>query len=298
MVSNHSEKIVVLISILVLALAVTGCTEEVNKNQQTSKKVKLGYVQWASAEASTHIIQELLKQLDYQVKTSILQPGAMYSGTAQGDIDALVCAWLPKTHKSYWDKYSDKLVDLGANFQKAKLGLVVPKYVNIDSITELKKNADKFNKKIIGIGPGAGIMQTTKNATIPKYRLKDWKLVKSSGPAMTTELKRAIQNKEPLVVTGWTPHWKWSAFDLKFLNDPKNSYGQAEMIKSIGRKGIKEDLPTVTKILKNFDITTQQLGKVMNMIEKGKSPEKAATTFINNNPKLVNQWLPKGKKLE
>ena len=43
-------------------------------------------------------------------------------------------------------------------FTDAKLGLVVPSYVTIDSITELNDHKDKFGSRIVGIEPGAGLM--------------------------------------------------------------------------------------------------------------------------------------------
>ena len=36
---------------------------------------------------------------------------------------------------------------------------------------------------------------------------------------MTQALSDAIANEEPIIVTGWNPHWKFAAFDLKYLED-------------------------------------------------------------------------------
>ena len=74
--------------------------------------------------------------------------------------------------------------------------------------------------EIIGIEPGAGIMGMTKNA-IKEYELDDWTLVEGSSAAMVAELKKAYNNQEPIIITGWSPHWMFSAFDLKYLEDPK-----------------------------------------------------------------------------
>ena len=90
--------------------------------------------------------------------------------------------------------------------------------------------------EIIGIEPGAGLMKLTKNA-IEDYGLDDWQLVEGSSAAMVAELKKAYNNKEPIIITGWSPHWMFSSFDLKYLEDPNGSFGGAEDINTIVRKG-------------------------------------------------------------
>ena len=39
---------------------------------------------------------------------------------------------------------------------------------------------------------------------------------------------------------GWTPHWMFDQFDLKFLDDPKKVYGDLEEIHAIAWKGFSE----------------------------------------------------------
>ncbi|WP_256242747.1 hypothetical protein [Bacillus sp. V3B] len=43
-------------------------------------------------------------------------------------------AWLPSTHIEDYSTYKADLVDLGRNFHGTKNGLVVPKYIDIDSV--------------------------------------------------------------------------------------------------------------------------------------------------------------------
>ena len=64
--------------------------------------------------------------------------GPMYAAIASGKADAMVAAWLPTTSKAYYDKYKEDFVDLGPNLKGTKLGLVVPAYVEIDSIEDLR----------------------------------------------------------------------------------------------------------------------------------------------------------------
>ncbi|WP_315898429.1 glycine betaine ABC transporter substrate-binding protein [Planococcus sp. CPCC 101016] len=44
---------------------------------------------------------------------------------------------MPGTHATQLETYGDKLVDLGVNLEGAKIGFVVPAYMDIDSIEDL-----------------------------------------------------------------------------------------------------------------------------------------------------------------
>src|SRR5690606_38926888 len=130
-------------------------------------------------------------------------------------------AWLPVTHDPYWKKYGNKLEDLGSWYDETSLELTVPAYVkDVDSLEDLKGKGSLFNKRIVGIEPGAGMMSTLKKKVLKDYDLgKEYKVVDSSTPAMLAELKRAYNKKEPIVVTLWSPHWAYSDYDLKKLED-------------------------------------------------------------------------------
>ena len=56
---------------------------------------------------------------------------------------------------------------------------------------------------------------------IEDYELTDWTLVEGSSAAMVASLKKAYEKEEPIIVTGWTPHWMYAAFDLKYFRRSK-----------------------------------------------------------------------------
>ena len=94
------------------------------------------------------------------------------------------------------------------------MGLVVPSYVTIRSIEELNEHKEKFRNEIIGIDVGAGLMNETERV-IREYPV-ELTLKPSSGATMVAFLQKSIENKEWIVVTGWTPHWMFSRYDLNF----------------------------------------------------------------------------------
>lgn len=252
----------------------------------------LGYVEWDCAISQTHIVAAVLEEhLGLDVELVSVDAGIMWTGLAQGDLDAIVCAWLPVTHGFYWESYQDSLVNLGPNFHGARIGLVVPDYVPIDSIDELNANARQFRSMIYGIDPGAGIMAATDDA-LDAYNL-NFNVIDSSDAAMVIQLGQAIANEDWIIVTGWVPHWKFDSYDLKFLEDPKNVYGEEESINTIVRQGFQEDFsPEVVQFFENFYLSQPQLHEMMNIIrESNQSELELAKEWIKANSDVVESWL-------
>lgn len=254
--------------------------------------IHLGYVNWAEGIAMTHLAEAILEEkMGYNVETIMADVGVIYASLTQGDLDAFMDGWLPITHGSYMERLGDELLDLGYNYTGARIGLVVPSYVPINSIDELNEHKDKFNGRIVGIDPGAGIMQATERA-IDEYNL-DLTLMESSGPVMAASLGNAIDRENWIVVTGWTPHWKFARWDLKFLEDPKGVYGASENIHTIARRDFVVDYPDVAEFLIRFRMNDQQLGDLMGKIsDSNDEPLKVATQWMYEHEDIVENWIP------
>ncbi|MGG0890665.1 glycine betaine ABC transporter substrate-binding protein [Cytobacillus horneckiae] len=156
---------------------------------------------------------------------------------------------------------------------------------------------DQVNHQIIGIDPGAGIMKAAAGV-MEDYELNDWTLVEGSGAAMTAALKKAYDKEEPIIVTGWSPHWKFSAFDLKYLEDPKGSFGEEENIHTIARNGLAEDHPSAHKVLDQFNWSEDAMNEVMVKITDGENPKKAAADWVEANEDLVSEWTQGAEKVD
>ncbi|SFS70897.1 ABC transporter permease/substrate binding protein [Marininema halotolerans] len=254
----------------------------------SKKTITLAYVNWESEVASTNVVKTVLEGEGYQVEMKQVEAGPMWSGVATGSADAMVAAWLPLTHKDFYNRYKDQVDDLGPNLKGTRIGLVVPKYVKANTIDELKKDKSQFENQIIGIDAGAGIMQASEKA-IKDYQL-DMKLVEGSDAAMTASLKKAIDAKKPIVITGWVPHWMFKEYDLKFLEDPKKIYGGKENINTITSKDLKGKDPQAYKILDQFNWSADDMQQVMLEIHNGKMPEDAAADWVKEHPEKVKEW--------
>ncbi|OIJ14622.1 glycine/betaine ABC transporter [Anaerobacillus arseniciselenatis] len=142
---------------------------------------------------------------------------------------------------------------------------------------------------ITGIDAGAGIMAATEEA-IEAYGLEDYNLQTSSSAAMTAALDAAYTNEEPIVVTGWTPHWKFAKYDLKYLEDPQGIFGESEVIHTIARAGLDTDHPSAYQVLENFYWEQDDMGAIMIDVNEGADPVDAAADWVAANQDKVSEW--------
>ncbi|MGC5344940.1 ABC transporter permease/substrate binding protein [Streptomyces sp. DT24] len=268
------------------------------QGKDAGKTVNLGYFPWDEAIASTYLWQNMLEDRGYRTTVKQLDPGPLYTGLAQGQLDVQFDSWLPTTHKVYWDKYKDNLTDLGSWYGPTSLELTVPSYVKgVDSLADLKGQGKKFNGKIIGIESSAGMMGTLNKEVLKAYGLEgEYRVVSSSTSSMLAELDRSIKKKEPVVVTLWSPHWAYGAHDLKKLKDPKGAWGEGERIHTVAKKDFAKDFPELTGWLKDFKLTEQQLASLEVEIQKGGggNEKKSARTWMEANPDVVAKLTPVG----
>jgi glycine betaine/proline transport system substrate-binding protein len=259
--------------------------------------VEIGYFNWSDALFTSHLAKHIIQdKMGKEVEMTKADPAAVYQAVGSGDIDFHTDAWLPDTHSDYFDKTAGKVVNLGPVYSRASLGWVVPEYVSEDKISSIKdlKSEEVMNMldgKVIGIGPGAGLTRLSKKA-MDAYGLKDmgYNLVISSGSGMTAALKRAINNKEPVVVTGWKPHWKFGRWDLRYIDDPKGTLGDIERADIVARTGFYREHPNVHEML---DRMTVPLDQVQAGMDKGEQMDydKAAEWYVNNHEDRVNFWV-------
>ena len=273
-------------AVLLTALLTVACGPKTDE-----KKIDIAYVNWSEGIAMTNLAKVIFEEQGYRVNLLNADLAPVFASLSQKKADVFLDAWLPVTMADYITQYGDKLETLGTVYDNARIGLVVPEYVTINSIEELNQVRARFKGEIVGIDAGAGIMKATDKA-IPDYGL-DYKLLTSSGPALTASLKKAIDKKEWVVVTGWTPHWMFDRFDLKILADPKGIYGGAEKIQVLAWKGFSEKDPFAARLLNNMHLTDAQISSLMAALEEpGINETDAARKWLETNRDVVSNWLP------
>jgi glycine betaine/proline transport system substrate-binding protein len=258
-----------------------------------AKSVSISVVAgWDEDVAATYMWKELLEQRGYQVSVQELDVASTFTGVANGQIDLYLDAWLPFTHASYWDRFQNQL-EVVASWSEGRNTLVVPDYVDVNSIADLQARSAEFEGRIVGIEAGAGEMKAMREKVMPAYGLDNYQLVEGSSPAMLATLDASIKQNKPVVVTLWQPHWAFSRYQLKVLEDPQGAWGQPDQMQVIATKGWSAGNPEVAGWLKNFKLSSDQIASMMVRIQDaGKGNEQAgAKQWIAENQDVVNSWF-------
>ena len=272
-------------AVLVIGLAAPAAAKET---------IKIGWTAWSDAEFVTKLAARILEdRLGYEVELLQTDIAPQYQGLATGSIDVMLMSWQPSTHEDYLNKVCDEVFDVGLLYTKARLGWVVPSYIpesDVSSIEDLKKPEvrEKLRGTVTGIDPGAGLMRLSKQA-IDDYGL-DYDLQVSSGAGMTAALERAVRRDEWIVVTGWSPHWMFGAYDLRYLEDPKGVLGSFERVHALARKGFYQDHVEAASFLSRLQIPIGDLQKAMYDAQET-SYEEAVERYIQRNGKRVDYWV-------
>ncbi|MHA7269498.1 glycine betaine ABC transporter substrate-binding protein [Arthrobacter sp. HLT1-20] len=238
---------------------------------------------WDEGIAASELWKVILDRKGYDVTLQSADVAPVFSGLSTGDYDLTLDTWLPVTHADLLAEYGEKISELGQWNDEASLTIAVNEDAPINSLDELAANADKFNNKIIGIEPAAGLTKVTTEEVIPGYGLDKMEYITSSTPAMLSELKTATSKGENIVVTLWRPHWAYDAFPVKDLKDPKGALGAAEGIYGYSRLDFDADYPVLDGWLKNFKMDSEKLYSLENAMFNG--------TDTKEYTPIIEKWI-------
>jgi glycine betaine/proline transport system substrate-binding protein len=264
-----------------------------------SKSLTLGSIGWDENIAVSNLTKVVLgDEMGYDVQLKgPLDLGPMFQGLASGDLNAFQDVWLPN-HEQYLSKpqIKPRVEVLKPWYQgTTKFGITVLSYMKgITSIADLNHAG---TNEITGIEPGAAFMPVVENKVIPAYNL-DMKLVTSSTAGMLAEVQKKNAAKEPIVFTGWSPHWMNLKYNIVYLDDPKDAQGAFDDPSKITcaiNKDLKTDDPAAYTYLKNISLNEDQINEIEAEINKA-GEEKGARAWYKKNKDVVKPWLDAAKK--
>ena len=259
--------------------------------------VKMADPGWSDIAATNAITGFLLNGMGYKAKVDTLAVPITFGGLKDGQVDVFLGNWMP-AQQGFYDKFvaNGDVVQLAKNLDGTEFTLAVPDYVwdaGVHDFADLNKFADKFDKKIYGIGSGAPA-NISLQEIIKKndFDLGQWKLIESSEQAMLAEVSRAVKKQKFVTFLGWTPHPMNVQLKMHYLKGGEKYFGDTGSVYTLTRKGYAQACPNVGKLLTNLSFTQEMENSIMAEVANKKvSNAEAAKAWIKANPAVLDKWL-------
>jgi len=253
-----------------------------------NQTIKMGSIVYPDVMPIALISKRFLEQQGFTVElTEFSEQGILFAALARGDIEIVSTQINYVTH-DHWRRHSRNLEKISVASHGLYQSLVVPSYVNINSIEELNSIASQVDGKIIGIETGSALYKETE-AAIKAYGL-NYQLVGGSTPAAVAQLQSALDRKQPIVTMLWDPSWMMAKFDVKFLADPKGIFAPPQSHYWIGRKGFSANHPRAREALASIYISIEDIRTINGQINDGLSMQQAVEAWWNKNQDLIQRW--------
>lgn len=252
----------------------------------------LADIGWTENTAIAHLTKVLLEEeVGYEqvtIKTSDLD--SVYSSVAKGDLDAFQDVWLPN-QRDLLSSVEDDVEQLSYSYQgQTEQGLAVPSYMNTTSLNQLN---DSEADLILGIEPGSVVMGVVYDEVMPTYKLKQ-KLVEASTEGMLAEVERLYNDREEFALVAWSPHWMNQRYDLRYLEDPNDAFGELNdpaRITTIVNKNLPENEPAAYAFMNALIFNEDQLNDLESTIEEMGDPLEGARQWAQDNRDVWQPWV-------
>ncbi|MEC5317777.1 choline ABC transporter substrate-binding protein [Brenneria populi subsp. brevivirga] len=255
---------------------------------------------WTDINATNALAGVLLEGLGYRQQVQNLSVALGFQGLKSSQLDVFLGNWMPAQWPVIEKFTRDNSIEvLTSNLTSAKFTLAVPDYVaraGVKDFADLAKFADRFQRKIYGIAPGAPANQNIKRMLDKQdFALSGWSLVESSESGMLAQVERAVNKQEWIVFLGWEPHVMNARHPLTYLSGGDAYFGPnygSATVNTVIRKGYAQDCPNVARLFANLKFSVDLENNIIKrVLDNKQTPGEAARAEIKNNPRLLESWL-------
>ncbi|MEO1329785.1 MAG: ABC transporter substrate-binding protein [Pseudomonadota bacterium] len=309
-------------SILALAAASTIATAPsvLAFEAESTDPIKVMISDWSSILVHTEILNIILSTYGYNVETVVADDSARYPGFESGDLHIALETWETTQGEAFAKSVATgKVLDMGELGPQAKEDWWYPAYMaeacpGLPDWTALRDCADAFatadtapNGRYLS-GPvswGGNDKERAEALGLP------FEVVHAgTDAAMFAELKSAYERKAPIMLWIYEPHWAPAIYEGSYVAFPKSEpacyedpawgpnpnatfdCGKPEgWIKKMAWAGGEEIWPCAYEIVRNFEMTGQEVGTLVYKIDvEGMSVEDAAMEWATENEAEWRGW--------
>ncbi|MCG7625328.1 glycine betaine ABC transporter substrate-binding protein [Epibacterium sp. Ofav1-8] len=262
-----------------------------------TRALTVGQIDLSFHQAAAAVVCALLTRTGHQVDLRTAAHEDMFAMQAAGEVDLVVSAWLPASHGRYIAPYEDQLLKLSMLYTPYCIwGISDRAPAHIRSVRDLAQEdmARLFNRRIQGIGPGAGISRFSRRM-VEAYDLDAHGFHFENGTLAdcTAAALAADEGGDLAVVPLWHPQWLHRQLRLRPLSDPLGLLGGQDAATLVLRREAAPRLTPEGRAL----LETMQLGNdTVSQLDyaicvEGHTPEEAAEVWLSENATQWHDWI-------
>jgi glycine betaine/proline transport system substrate-binding protein len=274
--------------LVVGALLTAGC----GGGGDGGKTLDIADIGWTENTAISSLTKVLLEdELGYEeVPTHKSELDSVFEGVAEGDLDAFQDVWLPN-QQDLLGSVEDDVELLGPWYQgQTEQGIAVPSYMDATSLDQLTESEAEL---LLGIEPSSVVMEIVSEEVIPAYGL-DQKLVEASTDGMLAEIENRYDSREDFAFVAWSPHWMNQRYDLRYLEDPKDAFGELNnpaKILMIVNEDLSGEDPVAYAFMDTLTLDEEQLNNLESTINEAGDPLEGARRWAQEHPEVWQPWV-------
>jgi glycine betaine/proline transport system substrate-binding protein len=314
-----------------LTLLTTGCggEEEAGARPGEGTTLRIAVNPWTGSAVNANVAKVILeRELGYTVELVEIDEYAQFPELARGDLDAALEVW-PSGHAEDYLRYIEGrrggplrdggVVDGGKLGVAGNIGWWVPTYLleerpELATWEGIKGNEDVFRTAESGdkgqFLAGDPTFVSYDREIIENLGL-DLEVVSSgSEEALVSALDAAYQQREPLLLYFYTPHWAHRKYDLTEVELPAFDDACAESAREKQGEGydcdyaddtgiykafwinLEEKAPDAFRFLSNFNYANEDQEQIATLVDsEGLDVAEAAAQWVSENEDVWRAWL-------
>ncbi|MCJ0765105.1 glycine betaine ABC transporter substrate-binding protein [Variovorax terrae] len=252
-----------------------------------TRELVIGQIALSFHVASAAVVRAIVERSGVKTFTREAPHEAMYAMLARGEVDMVVSAWLPGSHGVYVDPLEPELLKLGVLYEPYAIW-GVPGYVPrelVAQVADLAKPevAARMDKRIQGIGPGAGISRFSREI-MERYSLSELGYQFHNGTLAdcTGAFERAWQDGRWAVVPLWHPQYLHHRYAIRELAEPLGLLRGRDAATLVMRRDAAHLIPEATlQQLRHLHLGNAAVAALDHQISvAGHSPQEAAAHWL------------------
>jgi|TARA_B110000967_G_C18812173_1_gene524219 glycine betaine/proline transport system substrate-binding protein len=260
--------------------------------EEPRKSIIIGNEAWTLNRGLTYVTKAVLEEKGFKVVIKDERIENIFKQMSAGSIDLYMDAWEDAHYVYIYERQG--LEDLGEIYAGCKMGVAVPRYFELDSVSQMKADSSIYGNVFYGVKREAGVMISAITA-FRNYEMHP-KIMELEEDELLERAQMMVDKEENFVMAAWSPHWMVNHFDLKFLEDTSAYFGETDEIHAYGRSKFEADNPKVAEIIKRISFSEGQMSSLLLEMKDTKNEEeykKATSKWIADNRGVVNKWLRK-----